>query len=176
MTLPAQMPIPILAVSLALSFGVFLMAYRWLLKPALPYLNPTMVLMPILLLHSLRHLGVMFISPGAVNPGMPWQFAWPAAAGDFLSAILAMTAAALLQRKSTYALPAVAIFNVVGTLDFVMAITLARVFQSAEYLGASYWIPVFWVPMLAVGHLIIFDVLRMLSKKKQRMFTQQSPA
>jgi hypothetical protein len=176
MTLPAQMPIPILAVSLALSFGVFLMAYRWLLKPALPHLNPTMVLMPILLLHSLRHLGVMFISPGAVNPGMPWQFAWPAAAGDVLSALLAMTAATLLQRKSPHALLAVAIFNVVGSLDFVLAITLARVFQSAEYLGAAYWIPVFWVPLLAVGHLVIFDVLRMLAKKKRTMFMQESAA
>jgi hypothetical protein len=170
MTLPAQLPIPVLAVSLVLSFGVFLMAYRWLLKPALPHLNPAMVLTPILLLHSLRHLGVMFVSPGAVSPDIPWQFAWPAAAGDLLSAILAMTAATLLQRKSTHALMAVTVFNVVGTLDFVLAITLARVFQAAEYLGAAYWIPVFWVPLLAVGHLVIFDVLRMLAQKKRAMF------
>jgi hypothetical protein len=176
MTLSAQLPIPILAVNLILSFVVFLMAYRWLLKPVLPQLNLKYVLIPILLLHSLRHLGLMFVSPGAVSPDIPWQFAWPSAAGDFLSATLAMTAAALLQRKSTYALPALVVFNVVGSLDFALAIILSRVYQAAEFLGASYWIPVFWVPMLAVGHLVIFDVLIMLRKKKLQLLTPQRTA
>src|SRR2546427_4565040 len=37
---------------------------------------------PILLLHSFRHLGLMFLTRGATYPGMPAQFAYPAALGD----------------------------------------------------------------------------------------------
>jgi hypothetical protein len=153
-----------LIANLLLNLVIFNVAYRWLLKPYLPKINPMFVLLPILLLHSMRHLGLMFVAPGVVVAGMPWQFAIPSAAGDFIAAVLAFTAAVLIHRKSTYAVPATWVFNVFGLLDFAMAIVLSRVFKNVDYLGAAYWIPAFWVPMLIVGHFIIFDVLRMLKR------------
>ena len=50
------------------------------------------ILLPILLLHGLRHLGLMFLAPGAVYAGIPPQFAYPAAFGDLLAAVLALIA------------------------------------------------------------------------------------
>jgi len=90
--------------------------------PNLARLGPQAVLLPILLLHSLRHLGLMFLAPGATYPGMPAQFAYPAAFGDLLAAALAM--AAILARTPR---PLVWIFNVVGTIDLLAAITLATI-------------------------------------------------
>ena len=58
---------------------VFYVVARLYLLPRLGELAPRNVLVPILLLHSLRHLGLMFLAPGAVHPGMPPQFAYPAA-------------------------------------------------------------------------------------------------
>ena len=68
---------------------VFYVAARIYLLPHLGRLRPSAVLIPILLLHSLRHLGLMFLTRGATYPGLPPQFAYPAALGDLLSAVLA---------------------------------------------------------------------------------------
>jgi len=51
------------------------------------------------------------------------------------------------------------VFNVVGTLDLVAAITLATIYNAPVYMGASYWIPAFWVPALLVTHYVTFVVL-----------------
>ena len=51
------------------------------------------------------------------------------------------------------------LFNCVGTLDLVTAITLATLYQAPPYMGAAYWIPAFWVPALLVTHYVTFVVL-----------------
>ena len=65
----------ILTVNLFLSTVAFYVAARIYLWPKLPELPARTVLVPILILHSFRHLGLMFLSPGAVYPGMPPEFA-----------------------------------------------------------------------------------------------------
>ena len=40
------------------------------------------------------------------------------------------------------------IFNIVGSLDLINAITLATVYDASPFMGAAYWIPAFWVPAL----------------------------
>jgi hypothetical protein len=51
------------------------------------------------------------------------------------------------------------LFNVVGSLDLIDAITLATVYDAAPFMGAAYWIPAFWVPALLVTHYLTFLVL-----------------
>jgi hypothetical protein len=145
----------LLTANLILSTLVFWVAARIYLVPNLPRLDPRAVLLPILLLHAFRHLGLMFLAPGGVYAGMPPQFAYPAALGDLLAAVLAM--AAILAR---YARPLVWTFNVVGTLDLLVAITLATIHGAAPFMGPAYWIPAFWVPALLVTHALVFIVLR----------------
>ena len=82
----------ILTVNLVLSTLVFWVAARIYVVPNLARWSPQAVLAPILLLHSLRHLGLMFLAAGGVYEGMPSQFAYPAALGDLLTAALAMVA------------------------------------------------------------------------------------
>jgi hypothetical protein len=93
----------ILAVNLILSTLVFCMAARLYPVPRLPSLAPRAALTPMLLLHSLRHLGLMFRSPGAVYPAMPPQFTEPAAAGGLLAAMLALAALAAVARGARWA-------------------------------------------------------------------------
>ena len=144
----------ILTVNLALSTFVFWVAARIYVVPNLPRLRLETVLLPILLLHSFRHLGLMFVAAGAVYPGMPAQFAYPAAFGDLLAAVLAMAA---ILTGTPRAL--VWTFNVVGTVDLLAAITLATVYGAPDFMGAAYWIPAFWVPALLVTHYLTFLVL-----------------
>jgi hypothetical protein len=55
----------ILTANLLFSTLVFWIAAKLYLLPRLPTLEPRTVLLPILLLHSFRHLGLMFLAPGA---------------------------------------------------------------------------------------------------------------
>ena len=137
----------------------FLRGGEDLFLPQLGRLRPRVVLIPILLLHSLRHLGLMFLTRGATYPGLPPQFAYPAALGDLLTAILAFVAIFPVSRNSTYARPLVWVFNVVGSIDLLDAITLATIYNAPEFMGPAYWIPAFWVPALLVTHYITFIIL-----------------
>jgi len=149
----------ILTVNLVFSTVVFAIAAKLYLIPMLPRLEPRSVVLPILLLHALRHLGLMFLASGAVFPGMPARFAYPAAVGDLIAAVLALIALCAVVRRSRFARPLVALFNVEGTLDLVLAISLATIYRAAPHMGPAYWIPAFWVPALLVTHYVVFVVL-----------------
>jgi hypothetical protein len=149
----------ILTLNLAFSTLVFWIAARLYVVPRLGELAPRTVLLPILLLHGLRHLGMMFLSSGATFPGLPARFAYPAALGDLGAAVLAVIAIPAVARGDRLAKPLVWIFNVWGTLDLADAITLATMYGTEPYMGPAYWIPAFWVPALLVTHWLTFVVL-----------------
>lgn len=154
----------ILTVNLIFTTLIFYVTARIYLLPKIQELKPQTILIPILLLHSLRHLGLMFLTRGAVYPGMPPQFAYPAAIGDLITALLAFTAIPAVLKNRPVARLLVWTFNVAGTLDLIMAITLATIYKAPVYMGASYWIPAFWVPALLVTHYIVFVVLTRFDK------------
>src|SRR5207248_3169459 len=149
----------ILTINRLLTTAVFWIAARIYLIPRLATLSSRAVLLPILLLHSLRHLGQMFLAPGAVYPGVPAQFAYPAAFGDLLAAVLALIAIPAVARRARSAKALVWIFNIEGTLDLCLVIALATAYDAAPFMGAAYWIPAFWVPALLVTHYVTFLLL-----------------
>jgi hypothetical protein len=149
----------ILTVNLLFSTLIFWIAARLYLLPRLAECEPRTVLLPILLLHALRHLGLMFLAPGAVFPGVPPQFAYPAAFGDLVAAVLALVAIPAVATRARYAKILVWIFNIEGTLDLFLAIALATIYDAASFMGPAYWIPAFWVPALLVTHYIVFILL-----------------
>jgi hypothetical protein len=151
---------PILPVNLVLGVILFSTALNIYVKPRLSQLSPMTLLTPILLLHALRELGLMFMFSGATLPGMPQQFAVPAAWGDFIAAVLATVALVAVRRQATSAKTWVWVFNIWGILDLFTAITLATYFKAGPHMGAAYWIPSFWVPMLIATHLLVFNYLR----------------
>jgi hypothetical protein len=149
----------VLTINLVADTVIFYVAARLYLLPLVSRVRPQVILVPILLLHSMRHLGMMFLTRGATFPGMPPQFAYPAAFGDLITAILAFAAIPLVLRNSVLAKPAVWIFNIFGTLDLFTAITFATIYNAPATMGAAYWIPAFWVPLLLVTHYVTFVLL-----------------
>jgi hypothetical protein len=149
----------ILTFNLVATTAVFYVAVRLYLLPRLGELRPRSILLPILLLHSLRHLGLMFLTRGAVLPGMPAQFAEPAAIGDLIAAMLAFVSIPAVALESKFGRPLVWVFNIFGTLDLLLAITLATTYQASVHMGSAYWIPAFWVPALLVTHYVTFILL-----------------
>src|SRR5262249_17986745 len=149
----------ILTVNLLCSTLVFWVAAKLYVLPRLHELRPQTVLLPILLLHALRHLGLMFLAPGATYTGLPRQFAYPAAYGDLLAALLALGAIPGVAMHGKQARLLVWLFAVEGVVDLAVAMTLATLYGAAVFMGAAYWSPAFWVPMLLVTHYITFVVL-----------------
>ena len=149
----------ILVVNLVFTAAVFWIAARIYIIPRLSELRPQDVLVPILLLHAMRNLGLMFLSRGAVYPGIPSDFAYPAAIGDLVAAILALLSLAALLKGAAIARPLLWIFSIEGSLDLIAAITLATIHSADKLMGPAYWIPAFWVPALLVTHVIVFMIL-----------------
>jgi hypothetical protein len=149
----------ILTVNLLLSTLVFATAAWLYIRPKLDEWEPRTVLLPILLLHSLRHLGLMFLAPGAVYPGLAPQFTYPAALGDLLAAVLAMIAIPAVATRARVAKPMVWLFNIEGSIDLLLAIALATIYDAPALMGPAYWIPALWVPGLLVTHTITFMLL-----------------
>lgn len=149
----------ILTINLLASSLVFWVTARIYLFPKLDRLDPRSVLVPILLLHALRHLGLMFLAPGAVYSGIPAEFTYPAAFGDLLASVLALVALLAVRRSARSSKVLVWIFNVEGSVDLIVAIALATFYDAAQYMGAAYWIPALWVPAFLVTHYIVFVLL-----------------
>jgi hypothetical protein len=103
---------------------------------------------------------MMFLTRGATYPGLPPEFAYPAAFGDLITAIIAFAAIPLVLRGSRLAKPIVWVFNVFGTVDLLLAITTGTIYNAVIAMGPTYWIPAFWVPLLLVTHYVTFVVLR----------------
>ncbi|MGE5663504.1 MAG: hypothetical protein ACM31I_04135 [Deltaproteobacteria bacterium] len=149
----------ILTVNLVCSTAIFYAGARIYILPKIGKVKREAILIPILILHSLRHLGLMFLADGATYPGMPPQFAYPAAVGDFITAVLAFAAIPVTARNLPGGRALLWAFNIVGTIDLATAITLATIHDASPYMSAAYWIPAFWVPGLLVTHYIVFVVL-----------------
>jgi hypothetical protein len=149
----------VLTVNLLFSTLVFAIAARIYVMPRIRAGSTRGVLVPILLLHAMRHLGLMFLSPGATYAGISMEFARPAAFGDLTAAVLALIALAAVVQESPAARPLLWVFNLEGTIDLALAIYLANVHAAFPFMGPAYWIPALWVPALLVTHYIVFVIL-----------------
>jgi len=149
----------VLPLNLIANTAIFYLAARLYLLPFVSRFRPRQILVPILLLHSTRHLGMMFLTRGATYPGLPQEFAYPAAFGDLVTAVIAFVAIPLVLRGSRLAKPMVWTFNIFGTIDLLAAITTATIYKAPVTMGPAYWIPACWVPLLLVTHYGTFMVL-----------------
>jgi hypothetical protein len=150
---------PIQLVNLLLSLIAFALIARWYILPRLHGISRTQALQPFLLLHSFRHIGLMFLAPGAVKTDLPSVFAQYAGYGDLAASILAFLALLAIRCKWPVAMLLVWVFNIEGTIDLVTAISLGVANDAASGMGATYWIPSVIVPALLVTHYIIFVLL-----------------
>ncbi len=129
---------------------------RWYLWPWLRNASEGDAYTPLLLAHSYRFVGLLFLAPGAVQQALPQVFANTAAWGDVLSALLALVALAALRRGQIHAGAWLWTFNIVGTADLLVAVGLGVATGAAGAMGAAIWIPILIVPPLLVTHALIF--------------------
>jgi hypothetical protein len=106
-------------------------------------------------LHSFRFFGLVFIVPGVVG-NLPAGFATFAAYGDFATGVLAMLALASVRIRPLF-WAFVAAFNLMGAADILVDYyhaTMAGLPAIAGELGGMYAIPILYVPILMITHVV----------------------
>jgi hypothetical protein len=147
--------------SVAMSFiasGIIAWLFVW---PRLKVMSRDDALLPLVVPHTFRFVGLSFLVPGVVSPSLAPAFAAPAAYGDLGAAILAIAAVFSLTYRTRWAIPLVWLFNLWGTIDLLNAIYQGQIGVGIGpgSLGAAFFIPTVIVPTLLITHGLIFRLL-----------------
>ena len=154
-------PATIFQVHLVLGYVPWLLCFGAYVWPRLKSIDRVEAQRAIATLHSFRFFGLVFIVPGVVGPNLPADFAVFAAYGDFVTGLLAILAL-LTVRIRTLFWPLVVAFNLVGAVDIIVdyyhgnEVGLPAL---AGELGATYAIPIIYVPLLMITHVVAFYLL-----------------
>jgi len=154
-------PATIFQLHLVLGYVPWLLCFGAYVWPRLKSMDPVEAHRAIAALHSFRFFGLVFMVPGVVGPNLPADFATFAAYGDFATGLLAVLALLTVRTRQLFWLFVVA-FNVVGAADIIVdyyhgnQVGLAAL---AGELGATYAIPIIYVPLLMITHVAAFYLL-----------------
>ena len=146
---------------LILGYVAWLLCFGVYILPRLKSMDLVAAQRAIATLHSFRFFGLVFILPGVVGPNLPAGFATFAAYWDLATGVLAILALLTVRIRPLFWLFVVA-FNLVGVVDLILdyyhAVQLGLP-QVAGQLGAAYAIPVIYVPLLMITHVVAFYLL-----------------
>ena len=147
-------------IQLVLGYVAWLLCFGTYIWPRLKSMHRVEAQRAIATLHSFRFFGLVFILPGVVG-NLPVGFATFAAYGDFATGLLAILALLTVRIRSLFWLFVVA-FNVVGAVDIIVDYYHASRLGlpgMAGQLGAIYAIPIIYVPLLMITHVVAFYLL-----------------
>ena len=141
-----------------IAFGIVTTHYIW---PSLRTMPLEGALIPLVVPHMFRFVGLSFLVPGVVAPSLQPAFAKPAAYGDLVATILAIVTALALFAHLSWAVVIIWIFNIWGSADLLYAIYQGevRLRIGPGSLGAAFFIPTVIVPPLLITHGLIFQLL-----------------
>ena len=147
-------------VQLILGYVAWLLCYSAYIKPRLKSMDVIAAQRAIATLHAFRFFGLVFIMPGVVG-NLPAGFAAPAAHLDLATGVLAMLALLSIRIRPLFWTFAVT-FNLVGIFDLLIDYYHAVVLgvpAFAGQMGAAYFVPVIYVPLLMITHIVAFSLM-----------------
>ena len=152
----------VFGLSILMSFVAFGLTTKLYILPRIRVLPRDDALVPLILPHAFRFIGLSFLVPGVVSPSLPAAFAVPAALGDLVAAILAVAATLAVNGRASWATAVVWVFHVWGAVDLLHAFYEGLVGIPGfdpRTLGAAFFIPTAIVPPYLVAHGLIFWLL-----------------
>jgi hypothetical protein len=154
-------PAIIFQIRLVLGYVPWLLCLGANVWPRLKSMEPVEAQRAIATLHSFRFFGLVFLVPGVVGANLPASFAEFAAYGDFATGLLAILALLTVRIRPLFWSFVVA-FNLAGAADILVdyyhgnQIGLPAL---AGELGATYAIPIIYVPLLMITHFVALYLL-----------------
>jgi hypothetical protein len=170
-------PEPIFQLQLILGYVAWVLCFRAYLLPRLKLRDQVEAHRAIATVHSFRFFGLVFILPGVVG-NLPAGFAPFAAYWDFATGILAILALLTVRIRPFFWL-FVASFNVVGVIDLILDYyhaTQVGLPALAGQLGAAYAIPILYVPLLMITHVMAFYLMARRQPKLAPALTREAAA
>src|SRR5438270_6499373 len=153
-------PETVFQIHLVLGYVAWLLCFSAYILPRLKSMDRVEAQRAIATLHSFRFFGLVFILPGVVG-NLPASFATFAAYWDLATGVLAILALLTVRIRPLFWL-FVAAFNLVGLVDLMLdyyhAIQVGLP-SLAGQLGATYAIPIIYVPLLMITHVVAFYLL-----------------
>jgi hypothetical protein len=171
-------PATIFQIHLVLGYVPWLLCFSAYIWPRLKAMDRVEAQRVIATLHSFRFFGLAFLIPGVVGANLPTGFATLAAYGDFATGLLAMLALLTVRMRPLF-WPFVVAFNLVGAADIIVdyyhgnQVGLAAL---AGELGATYAIPIIYVPLLMITHVVAFYLLARPQPGTARVLAVDVPA
>jgi len=160
---------------LILGYVAWLLCFRAYLLPRLKSMDHVAAQRAIATLHSFRFFGLVFILPGVVG-NLPAGFAPFAAYWDFATGVLAILALLTVRIRPLFWLFVVA-FNLVGIIDLIVdyyhAVQVGLPALAGQ-LGVTYAIPIIYVPLLMITHVVAFYLLLRRQPKTARTFVGEA--
>jgi len=169
-------PETIFNIHLVLGYVAWLLCFGVYVMPRLKSMDLVAAQRAIATLHSFRFFGLVFILPGVVGPNLPARFATFAAYWDLATGLLAILALLTIRIRPLFWLFVVA-FNLVGVIDLIFDYyhaTQVGLPALAGQLGATYAIPILYVPVLMITHVVAFYLLLRRQPKVARAFVGEA--
>jgi hypothetical protein len=170
-------PATIFQIHLVLGYVPWLLCFGAYVWPRLKSMDQVEAQRAIATLHSFRFFGLVFVVPGVVGPNLPAGFAVFAAYGDFTTGVLAMLALLTVRIRPLFWSFIVA-FNLVGAADIIIDYyhgSQLGLPALAGELGAAYVIPIIYVPLLMITHVVAFCLLVRRVGQRQSEAMPQPP-
>jgi hypothetical protein len=155
---------------LILGYVAWLLCFRAYLLPRLKSMDQLAAHRAIATLHSFRFFGLVFLVPGVVG-NLPASFATFAAYWDLATGVLAILALLTVRTRPLFWAFVVA-FNLVGVVDLIFnyyhAVRVGLPALAGQF-GAAYAIPIIYVPVLMITHVVAFYLLLRPQPKEVRL-------
>jgi hypothetical protein len=168
-------PVVVFLVQTALSFVVLFFMVVWFVAPYLAEQPIRKVMLLLLAPHVAHHVGLAVLVPGVVGEHFPTDFAVIIAIGEPTMLGLMLLSMWALRSGSGLAVPLLWIFTVAGFAYNIAAVIDGIVLRSSliERLHSHWYVSVFYVPLLAVSHVL---VLLNLLKRGDELRAATAPA
>ncbi len=172
-----MLPKTIFNLHLMLGYVAWLLCFRAYFLPRLKSMDQVEAQRAIATLHSFRFFGLVFILPGVVG-NLPASFATFAAYWDLATGVLAILALLTVRIRRLFRLFVVA-FNLVGVVDLILnyyhAVQVGLPALAGQF-RAAYAIPIIYVPVLMITHVVAFYLLLRPESKAVQAFAGEAAA
>lgn len=145
-----------LVIQFSMAIVVYLVIYSTYLRPWLQAQPLETAILPFLILHVFRYLGLTLLVTGQVSAEVSRTALGAMAYGDLASGVAALAAVIAITAGSRLAVPLVAVFSVVGIADLInIGPTALGAGVLDASIGTMWFLMVLYAPILFLSHIYI---------------------